>query len=250
MIKIITTVFLLLELISATEIKKWKGETLQLDVSVKNTSHFVFDEKIARDIYPTEENVNIIRNGKDVYFRYNPFTKYKIIKNGNDVKKIKEGVTYKGNPIKVWFIGEESGTNYALYLNPVETEEDTFYIQNKSIEIESTISKSKEEPRTLKITKLAKSAARDEPISGFTQNRYSRIVKSTHNYSVRHIKGYHGLLYDVNVYRVHAKRDTYLDEFKFINLPKSNKVFIGLLGGWKNKLFRGENTKVIIVSEK
>lgn len=235
---------------NATEILKWKGETLNLKVSVKGTSHLIFDEPIESVIYPKEENVNIIRNGKDIYFRYNPFIKYKVKKSGDKIQKIKDGLTYKGNRVKIWFVGKETGTSYAVNMIPGKTKEDTFYIRNETASASKKMKESMRGGRTLVITTLAKKAARGEPIDGYTIKKYSSTVKITNDYTVKLVKRYRGFVYDVDVYKVVAKKPVILDEFRFIGLPKRKKVFIGLVNGWKKPLRKGHSAKVVIVSER
>jgi|GEM_PF-3661578 len=235
---------------NAAEVIKWRGETLRLNLSLRNPTHIVFDEEIQSDIYPKEENINIIRNGKDIFFRYNPYRKTKIVKKGDDIQKVDEGIDYRGNIVKVWFVGKETGTNYALEIWPVETYKDTFYIRNEAADVASKLRKDLDEPRIQKITNLAQKAARDEPVEGYAIIDYKQLIRSTIEYDVTIKKTYKGLIYDVDIYEVEMKKPGILDEFKFTDLPKERKVFIGLVSGWEKSLYQGEKTNLIIVSEK
>lgn len=242
--------FLLLTVSSATSIETWRGDTLTLNVSMKHTTHLVFDEEIISDIYPKEENLNIVRNGKNVFFRYNPFVKYKISKSSKSTKKVKDGVSYKGSPVKVWFVGKETGTNYAIKFIPTYTEEDTFYIRNKSANIEKKIAKSSNDLREKIITSLAIKASIGSLIEGFDFTTPNNQIKSNEEYTLVHSKSYKGLLYEVNIYTLEAKTSIELNEFDFLNLPTLKKVFIGLTNGWKTNLLEKEKSDIVIVSER
>ncbi len=235
------------------EVLKWQGEILKVNVSIRHTTHFVFDEEIEREIYPKEENINIIRGGNDVYFRYNPFKQYKIIRKGKQTQKIRDGMAYKGHKIKIWFIGKDTGTNYALEINPTDTDEDTFYINNAKKEIQKIkddIQETKRKTRASLISSLVKQAVHLEPISGYRGSVDSTLVKRTKRYNVTHIKGYQNYLYQIDVYLVKAKRKTVLTEFQFMKLNKKRKVFIGIIDGWKKPLKSGQETIIVIVSRR
>ena len=237
--------------LSAVETVKWEGRTINLKISKKNLTHLIFDEKIGEFISPKEENINIIRNGKNIYFRYNPFIKYKITKDGNKVTKKRDGITYKGNIVKVWFVGEKSKTNYAINFIPGEVKEDTFYIRNSAKKIEESIMQDLEEPRNTKILNLARLAGRGSPIKGYTVEDFYERTKETSRYQTRHIQSWFGGIYNVHIYTLISKSDgVIISEFEFIDLPAKNKVFIGLVSGWGEALSKNQETKIIVVSEK
>lgn len=242
--------FLLLTISNATSVETWRGDTLTLNVSMKHTTHLIFDEEIISDVYPKEENLNIVRNRKNVFFRYNPFIKYKISKSSKSTKKVKDGVTYKGSPVKVWFVGKETGTNYAIKFIPTYTEEDTFYIRNKAANVKKKIAKASHDSREKTITSLAIKASIGSLIEGFDFTAPNNQIKSNEEYTLIHTKLYQGLLYEVNVYTLKAKKSIELNEFNFLNLPTAKKVFIGLTDGWKTDLLENEKSDIVIVSER
>jgi len=245
----------LLNITYATTIESWMGETITINVSMKNTTHLIFDEEIISEIYPKEENVNIMRNGKNVFFRYNPFIKYKITKSKKKTTKSKDGVIYKGSPVKIWFVGAKTGTNYAIEFNPTGIAEDTYYIKNKAVSLEEKVEKLKasgdlKETREKRILSLVKKASKGASISGYDLSTPNIEIESNENYQLIHSKSYVGLLYDIDVYTFKAKREVLLNEFEFLNLPKDKKVFIGLSRGWKKMLEENKVSNILIVSEK